>query len=1199
MAVAAVSTEAGETGRQRAEPPSLERLAAAFPQLEVIEFIGQGGMGAVYKACQKQLDRIVALKVLPPGIGGAPSFAERFTREAKALAKLLHPNIVALFEFGQAGGIYYLLMEFVDGVSLGQLLRASRVSAREALAIVPQICDALQYAHDQGIVHRDIKPENILLDRRGRVKVADFGLAKLVEPASLTPSLSPPDGERVAAKPGEGKAAVLTGAGKIMGTPNYMAPEQVEHPGEVDHRADIYALGVVFYQMLTGELPGKRMEPPSRKVQIDVRLDEVVMRALEKKPELRYQQVSEVKTMVETIVGMPAPAQGCDHRSKATFFDCTKQGVDYRSKATLFGLPLLHVTSGVDPQTGRARVAKGIIAIGGVAQGAIAFGGVAMGGFAFGGLAIGVFAFGGCALGLVAFGGLAMALIAAIGGGAIAPIAIGGGAVGYLAFGGGAVGVHVLDAVTKDPVAKQFFLPWAKVLMANIQWLIAAVFIPIIGIGVGVPLWIQKRGGRQTARMPEDKGLEGASSTARPAATRGRRRAALIVALVVWFFVTGTVTLITSIRAPSWKVVAVISCPRKSQPGRPVEVLYNHTAAMIELIRSDVILGRVIDRLELDERSGKLDERWGKRNLGLKLTKAQAMVLLRRRLDVRSSEGGTLIQVGVYGKRPEKWEEAIDIADTIAEELRAFRIEQHDSPADMLEMTVRATPPDILLGLAAGFVLGLLARGLVLWRGSLRRGSQASQVKKGVETTVGSAGVPPAEPARKNSTGKMIAIGCGVLLAGGLVVLLLATALRFGLGKEVAIKRETERRKAELARQQADESLAKLRAGNIAETAPTAQNPSFGPVIERVVIDSKTGFEREAERTNALMMIDFGSGSLLAGPAAMWAAETSAQIAWMQTNGVDALAVIPGVNGLVGLDMKAVSVPVQAWDDLSAVSVSEQLAQIKSKDTTLLGLSNSLRSTWLFQTRKGRAGILQITGFTENPRGVKIRYKLILPQSADLSAQSAHVVLANTNTAGFGPVKEVSAATARKGDIEVRLSCIGTVESSNSLFFAIPQDYCQEVIRKFDAHQALTVEAYDRTGQKRFGRGFLAGVDNRIDPETATLKCRASLIPEGENLMVPGLFLNIHLLLEVKHGVTLVPVDAISHGVQGAYVWAIKPDQTVSVRYVQTGTIGGAKAEIQSGLSPGEVVVTDGSYYLREGQKIYYKQVLPQNDEGE
>jgi tetratricopeptide (TPR) repeat protein/tRNA A-37 threonylcarbamoyl transferase component Bud32 len=272
-------------------PPSVAELAVKFPQLEILELIGKGGMGAVYKARQRQLDRIVALKILPPGIGDDPAFAERFAREAKALAKLNHPGIVTIYDFGRADGLFYFFMEFVDGVNLRQLLQAGRISAREALAIVPQICDALQFAHDQGIVHRDIKPENILLDRRGRVKVADFGLAKLVgvgnEPAA--------GGGTAAGSP------VLTESGKVMGTPNYMAPEQVEHPADVDNRADIYALGVVFYQMLTGELPGKHLEPPSSKVQIDVRLDEIVLRALEKNPELRYQQVSEVKTCVETI----------------------------------------------------------------------------------------------------------------------------------------------------------------------------------------------------------------------------------------------------------------------------------------------------------------------------------------------------------------------------------------------------------------------------------------------------------------------------------------------------------------------------------------------------------------------------------------------------------------------------------------------------------------------------------------------------------------------------------------------------------------------------------------------------------------------------------------------------------------------------------------------------------------------------------
>lgn len=276
-------------------PPPIGELAAIFPQFEILELIGQGGMGAVYKVRQKDLDRIVALKILPPAIGRSPEFSARFAMEAKALAKLNHPGIVTLHEFGQQDGLYFILMEFVDGVNLAQLMKIGRISPREALAIVPQICDALQFAHDQGIVHRDIKPENILLDRSGRVKVADFGIAKIVGDVTqaFLPDLhSPPVG-------------LFTEAGKIIGTPQYMAPEQIDHPYDVDHRADIYALGVVFYQMLTGELPGKDLQAPSRKVHIDVRLDEIVLRAMEKEPEMRYQTAHEFRTVVD---GVQAPA---------------------------------------------------------------------------------------------------------------------------------------------------------------------------------------------------------------------------------------------------------------------------------------------------------------------------------------------------------------------------------------------------------------------------------------------------------------------------------------------------------------------------------------------------------------------------------------------------------------------------------------------------------------------------------------------------------------------------------------------------------------------------------------------------------------------------------------------------------------------------------------------------------------------------
>lgn len=286
------SAPQGTPGSAATTPWTDEKCAAAaaelaphFPQLEILELLGQGGMGAVYKARQKHLDRFVALKVIPPASANEPAFAERFAREARALARLNHPNIVMVHDFGQVGGIYYLLMEFVDGANLRQSMGAGQLQPEEALAIVPLVCDALQYAHDQGVVHRDVKPENVLLDKAGHVKIADFGLAKLLHhsPADFT----------------------LTRSRQIMGTPQYMAPEQIERPTEVDHRADIYSLGVMFYEMLTGELPLGRFAPPSQKVQIDIRIDEIVMRTLEKEPARRYQQVSEIRTELDTVSSSP------------------------------------------------------------------------------------------------------------------------------------------------------------------------------------------------------------------------------------------------------------------------------------------------------------------------------------------------------------------------------------------------------------------------------------------------------------------------------------------------------------------------------------------------------------------------------------------------------------------------------------------------------------------------------------------------------------------------------------------------------------------------------------------------------------------------------------------------------------------------------------------------------------------------------
>jgi predicted Ser/Thr protein kinase len=272
-------------------PPELSELAPLFPELEIVALLGQGGMGAVYKARQRALDRWVALKILTPRAGDEAGFAARFEREAHALARLSHPNVVGIHDSGRTQGRCWLLMEYVEGASLRQLLRTGELDVPRALAIVRQICDALEFAHERGIVHRDIKPENVLVDTRGRVKIADFGLAKIV-------------GEAQPSEP-------ITRTQQSMGTPQYMAPEQLTGSPNVDHRADIYSLGVVFYELLTGELPLGRFEPPSQRVQVDVRLDEVVLRALERAPERRYQHATEMKTGIENLdqpAQVPSPA---------------------------------------------------------------------------------------------------------------------------------------------------------------------------------------------------------------------------------------------------------------------------------------------------------------------------------------------------------------------------------------------------------------------------------------------------------------------------------------------------------------------------------------------------------------------------------------------------------------------------------------------------------------------------------------------------------------------------------------------------------------------------------------------------------------------------------------------------------------------------------------------------------------------------
>ncbi|MEM7015041.1 MAG: serine/threonine-protein kinase [Verrucomicrobiota bacterium] len=287
MAAAAGSNPTNPLGTW--EPPSAKELDALLEGYDVETLIGRVGMGAVYKGVQKNLDRIVAIKILPEELAGDPDFEERFEREAKALAQLNHQNIVQIYDFGQsAGRHWFFAMEFVDGVDFHDLIKTGQLESEGALNAVSQMCDALAYAHGEGLIHRDIKPANIFLNKQGILKIGDFGLAKIIDPAAA-----------------DSRIASLTMTGAAMGTPHYSAPEQMDGR-EVDHRADIYSLGVMFYEMLTGKIPQGAFDPPSKKVEVDVRVDEVVLRAMAEEPERRYQTVVEVRTDVDAIREKPA-----------------------------------------------------------------------------------------------------------------------------------------------------------------------------------------------------------------------------------------------------------------------------------------------------------------------------------------------------------------------------------------------------------------------------------------------------------------------------------------------------------------------------------------------------------------------------------------------------------------------------------------------------------------------------------------------------------------------------------------------------------------------------------------------------------------------------------------------------------------------------------------------------------------------------
>ena len=276
----------------------LEWLQDSLRQYEDFTFVGRGGVARVYRARERGGGRDVAIKLLVNPTAESGAVSDRFRFEAEILRKLRHPAIVTAFDFGESDGRLYLVMEYLSGITLRRLIAANQLSPKQSIVIAHEICGALQYAHSQDIVHRDIKPDNIIVAEHGNefgsrvvsrtdsrnslVKLTDFGLARQCEAAS--------------------DAARFTQSGHILGTPYYMAPEQRYNAQQVDHRVDIYAVGVLLYEMLTGTLPVVMSDPPSQLTEVDEGIDEIVFQCLATDPEYRIQTVEELSNQLESVL---------------------------------------------------------------------------------------------------------------------------------------------------------------------------------------------------------------------------------------------------------------------------------------------------------------------------------------------------------------------------------------------------------------------------------------------------------------------------------------------------------------------------------------------------------------------------------------------------------------------------------------------------------------------------------------------------------------------------------------------------------------------------------------------------------------------------------------------------------------------------------------------------------------------------------
>jgi serine/threonine protein kinase len=906
-------------------PPAPADIAKNFPQLEILDCLGRGGMGVVYKARQPKLNRLVALKILAPEKGADPKFAERFLREAQALARLSHPNIVTVHDFGEADGMFYLLMEFVDGLTLRQMMREGRMKPETALTIVPRICEALQFAHEQGVVHRDIKPENVLLDKQGRVKIADFGIAKIVAEAGRAGSPLPAE----AAQPEGGahgvtRPTVHLTQDQVLGTPHYMAPEQVEHPQTVDHRADIYSLGVVFYEMLTGELPLGKFQPPSKKVQVDVRLDEVVLHALEKEPERRYQHVSEVKSDVETIATTPlssssgrqsAPSEDQSRLTSAA----APQARGFREKAAFFFIAATCFLVATALFASKHQIIPALLS------------GVALIGFGIAGFRY-----------ARAAHKLQGAIRASPPGAAGADSKV----------------VTVLNATLVGTRNGQRVVNWPGAIQA---WLLASVVIGFVFwggcrlLGMQLSLWMSAAYGLVCAAivvgsgvvrgwsLPKDKlnSLDGAALTEPSARVRSGNESDLAKAReevkrpASWLVATGIL---------NWIAIPFIVMAIAASKGTAI------SAPMLFALLSALFLSSAMIFA----------------GLKMKRLEAYSLAIMGSILAIFITPGNIIgLPVGIWCL------------------VALCRRDVREAFSKGPKLSARTGQPKrTTLGTVAlmlctlGFVGPLLV----------------------------TLNAPPASAARIFASMIIVFLACELV---GLIVGLFAWRSHTGKAAvaaavisfvlwEAYIERNLMRQNTWLAAELA-ESNGKNHQRQDETVTPKV---TFGPVIERVLYSVSVQRPIKGE--------DLDNGREIEVPAEVEKGGEDQFFHWLAAQGVDLLAFGHKGSWNLWTSLRLASVRVATWErpvtaDLlaalksGAAGLERAEADVKEGFVSY-GLSTNVvfPLTFAFQTGAGGAGVLQITGFTDNPRGVKIRYKLVQSSEAPTAKESPPAPSAST-----------------------------------------------------------------------------------------------------------------------------------------------------------------------------------------------------------